>query len=172
MLSQKEDSEGSSIHTLKTLSQTTITQLRETIWAMHTESINATDFADKLVVYTAQQTRLKPQLTLKIGRINEEDMEAIILTPMQALNLYRIAQEAINNSLKYANATRLDLVFDAQKPHFSIFIKDNGIGFDLSNSEKQDSYGLQNMQFRAKEINAAYSINSAIGKGTVMRLEI
>jgi two-component system, sensor histidine kinase LadS len=172
MLSQKENSETNSINNLKTLSQTTITQLRETIWAMHTESINASDFADKLVAYTVQQTRLKPELTLKIGRINEDEMEAIVLSPMQALNLYRIAQEAINNSLKYAQATRLDLVFDAQKPQFSIIIKDNGIGFDPNDSAKQNSYGLQNMQFRAKEINAKYNIVSEIGEGTIIHLAI
>ena len=56
-----------------------------------------------------------------------------ILNPNQALNLYRICQEALNNALKYAHADTLEIFIQANETtYFKFSLKDNGIGFDLS----------------------------------------
>jgi signal transduction histidine kinase len=157
---------------LKRLSQTTIAQLRETIWTLHDDQINAADFSDKLIRYAARQAALNTQLKLTIIRPDIDDLEAAILAPLQALNLYRIAQEAINNAFKYANSTQITLQFDYQKTIFSLIIGDNGTGFDLEDLLKQESYGLQNMRFRANEIKADFEINTTKTQGTSVKISI
>ncbi len=80
-------------------------------------------------------------------------------------NLFRIAQEALNNVVKHAQAKRVALALDQQAERTSLRIYDNGQGF-----EAQDPHGghlgLQIMNERAEEIGAALSITSRAGVGT------
>lgn len=81
------------------------------------------------------------------------------LTPLLALNLFRISQEALTNVLKYANATSVEL----QITSTSLTIQDNGQGFDIQTIKK--GYGLANMESRAQEFNGTFHISSS-NKGT------
>jgi two-component system, sensor histidine kinase LadS len=171
-LEQKNAANKPALANLKLLSQKSIAQLRETIWTLHNDTINAADFSDKLIAYTRRQVAIMPKLTLRIVRDAPEDLETFNLAPLQALNLYRIVQEAINNALKYAQATHLSLHFDYQKPYFTIIIKDNGIGFDTKDDARADAYGLQNMRARATEINATFELQSAKNEGTTVTIRL
>lgn len=80
--------------------------------------------------------------------------------------LYRIFQETINNMLKHAKATIIDVEIKSL-PKFELKITDNGQGFDLHNiKNKKKSLGLQNIIDRAKIINFEAKIFSEIGVGT------
>ena len=86
------------------------------------------------------------------------------------LILYRIAQEALNNILKYANASRIfiNLIYETHQIKFSI--EDNGNGFNKSEVEKKQTgkihTGLNNIRNRAKTLNGECIINSSPGNGT------
>ncbi|HSH18903.1 MAG TPA: PAS domain-containing protein, partial [Draconibacterium sp.] len=89
--------------------------------------------------------------------------------------LYRITMELINNTLKYAGATQIEIVFnyniDENIIHFTYF--DNGVGFDLSDVEKNSKgLGLMNIQHRIRLINGSIVIESAHGKGVKVQIEI
>ncbi len=72
--------------------------------------------------------------------------------------------------IKHAQATMLKVnIYSSQQQSYKILIEDNGRGF--AKSEKVNGhYGLENIAFRVKELNAALTVETSSGKGT--RIEI
>lgn len=143
--------------------------LRETIWIMNKERINAVELFDKLVSHSIRHIDACPPLQL---HTEEEISPAIQLGSGQALQLFRICQEAITNTCKHAQATLLTLKAYTDETHFSIRISDNGKGFDMNSAHNQGHYGLQNMRERAKESNILLTIESAPGTGTCVTVTV
>jgi len=80
-------------------------------------------------------------------------------------NLFRIAQEALNNVVKHARAQHVTLKLNQSVEQISLHICDDGQGFEISAVEDRH-LGLQIMRERAKNIGARLAINSRPGKGT------
>ena len=80
------------------------------------------------------------------------------------MNLYRIIQESVNNSLKYAQPKNISLRFDKTSAGFQVVIADDGTGFD--EQQITPGNGLSNMRKRARELQGDLTITSAVGKGT------
>jgi len=83
---------------------------------------------------------------------------------------YRIAQEALNNVQKYAQAERVRIEMVQNNSHLELRIADNGIGFK-TDSVPPGHYGLEIMQERAMSINGQWSVDSTVGQGTVIQLK-
>jgi ligand-binding sensor domain-containing protein/signal transduction histidine kinase len=79
--------------------------------------------------------------------------------------LYRIAQEALNNIVKHARATRVLIELDGADDHARLVVRDDGRGFDL-NHIPVARFGISNLRERAQAIGAELSIASAPGQGT------
>lgn len=88
--------------------------------------------------------------------------------------LYRMIQEIVNNIIKHASATRIDIAIDNNTSDQTVIrICDNGVGFDTSVlKQNRPGIGLRNIINRAKMINATVDVNSMPGKGTVITLHI
>jgi signal transduction histidine kinase len=87
--------------------------------------------------------------------------------------LYRITQEAIHNATKYANSDLIKIQLSENEQFVKLIVLDNGEGFDLKSvKNKMGGSGLKNMQARAELLNGAFKIQSKIGKGTVIKIEI
>lgn len=86
-------------------------------------------------------------------------------------HLFRIVQEALSNTLRHAKASKLSLSLKNLGETVYLAIRDNGIGFDVS-ERKQASYGLRTMQERVNELGGDISIISAPGKGTRIDIRI
>ena len=82
---------------------------------------------------------------------------------------YRIAQEALNNIAKHAQATEVDVHLDCQDGKAVLEIQDNGRGF-TPDSVSPDHLGLGIMQERADKIGAELSLSSEAGSGTRVRV--
>ncbi len=94
------------------------------------------------------------------------------LSKNKELQLYRIIQEALNNTLKHGKANAAKVHFKCTENHLKIEIKDNGSGFDVNEQLKNPkSFGLQSILQRAKAIMAKININST-EKGTTILIEI
>lgn len=78
---------------------------------------------------------------------------------------YRIAQEALSNSIKYAHASEVSLSLVQSDTRVKLTITDNGRGFNVLNQEN-DHFGINIMQERAAEIGARLEITSQPGAGT------
>lgn len=94
------------------------------------------------------------------------------LPPQIEINLYRIALEALNNSLKYAHASRVDISLAAAERRLRLVVADDGIGFDPSIIGSQGGMGLVGMQERASQIGAQLAIESSLGGGTRVMVDV
>lgn len=87
-------------------------------------------------------------------------------------NLYRIAQEALNNVSKHADASQVDIILERRDHHAVLIIEDDGIGFDPETEAVLDKsskgLGLTGMQERAVLIGGAVEIQSSPGEGTTV----
>ena len=140
-----------------------IATLRETIWALSKEQISLEEFSDKLKAFVQRQFLVYPDIALKF---REEISEQIILGPSEALNLFRICQEAIANALKYAEASNISIDIQNTEGRYRISIIDDGKGFDVNSVDASLHNGLENMKYRAADISSTIEINSVIGKGS------
>ncbi len=86
------------------------------------------------------------------------------------INLYRIVQELLQNCAKHANAKNVSMDFSVQKAMLHITIADDGKGFDTSKGKR--GIGMKNISSRIGKINGTWHINSKIGQGTVVHIEV
>lgn len=91
------------------------------------------------------------------------------LLPEIEINLYRIAQEALNNVAKHAKATNISVLLETPGNEIVLIIEDNGIGFEATEkANKTTGLGLVGMSERALLIDGVVEIESAKGKGTTI----
>jgi PAS domain S-box-containing protein len=107
--------------------------------------------------------------------INIEPFDGHI-SPESEINLYRIAQESLNNILKHSEATTVEITMSNTPDHLKLCISDNGKGFDtdakMKRNERRESFGLMVMDERARMIGADLHINSKSGEGTTISISL
>jgi signal transduction histidine kinase len=84
--------------------------------------------------------------------------------------LYRLAQEALNNVLKHAHAHTIGVRLHVAPHTAKLEITDDGIGFDASCAG--GGFGLSSMRERAAHLGGVLCVESARGSGTVVRVEV
>jgi signal transduction histidine kinase len=94
------------------------------------------------------------------------------LEPAIEQGLYRIALEALNNTLRHSQAKHLSLHLVLNKPLISLQVRDDGIGFDPAVAREQGGLGLRGMYERAEQIGGRLSVTSKPGEGTTIYLEV
>ncbi len=93
------------------------------------------------------------------------------LPPSMETGLYRIAQEALNNAAKYAQASTLHVQLHKNDGELCLQIGDDGIGFEPT-AVPPGSVGLQGMTERVAQLNGRLTIHSAPGQGTQIQVEV
>jgi signal transduction histidine kinase len=143
--------------------------LRETIWILNKDKISCVDLFDKVVSLAARHIEVYPPLQLQTVENIRDNIE---LSSGQALQVFRICQEAIANACKYALASQLIISVQAAKNYFTMSVSDDGKGFVMNTNDNSGHYGLQNMKQRAEESQLDLSIESSLGKGTTITVSL
>ena len=86
--------------------------------------------------------------------------------------LYRVIQESVNNVIKHAEATLIDILLLCDNREITITIEDNGNGFDSSNLARFNGIGLRNIITRVEYLKGTVDISSAPGKGTLVAIHV
>jgi len=100
--------------------------------------------------------------------------ETVKMASIIEVIIYRIVQEGIRNSIKHSGASNIDVDITFNEQTLNISIKDNGCGFDTLHppENSEGGFGLIAMKERAASIGAQLTIDSQIGSGTSILLEI
>ena len=106
----------------------------------------------------------------------EENVVSQLEMSRQTIIFY-IAEEAINNACKYAQAEHIWVRMKEFNTDIVLLeIQDDGVGFDKNavetNYEQRGSLGLKNMNERAEMVNGIYKLDSVVGKGTIIHVII
>lgn len=92
--------------------------------------------------------------------------------PKIEVNLYRIIQESLSNTVKHAKATKVTLQLMKQDKLLSVMIEDNGKGFDVKHTAEKPGMGLENIRNRMLYIDGTVDVESRPGRGTLINLEV
>jgi two-component system sensor histidine kinase UhpB len=90
----------------------------------------------------------------------------------QATALFRIAQEALTNIAKHAQATKVTVKLARLRHHVSLKISDNGSGIHSADRSKPASFGLRGMAERSRALGGTLTLSHAHGGGTVVSIKI
>lgn len=148
-------------------SSKTMESMSDIVWSIN--PVNDT-FAKVLVKMKVFAAEILEPLNMQYRFVDEGVDGRMILNAKQRKNLFLIFKEAVNNAAKYSGATELLITFSQHAKMLTMQITDNGVGFD---SDKETAgNGLRNMNARANDLNAKFSLKSGSGSGTVIFLEM
>nr|WP_299385857.1 sensor histidine kinase [Allomuricauda sp.] len=89
------------------------------------------------------------------------------------LTIFRIIQELVANIIKHAEATKASIQFTQHEDTLNIIVEDNGKGFDISKVEKTNNgMGLTNIEKRVEHLEGGFTVDSVLGKGTSILIDI
>lgn len=153
----------------KALAKQLLGDLKSLSVNLNTEHIMKIGIAKALENELARFSKTKRYKTLFTKTGNEYR-----LSPEREIILFRLCQEALNNTLKYAKAKAVSITLDFEDSVLTLEIADDGMGFDLDmvieQSGERESTGIMNMQKRAKQIDGSLDIKSSIGEGTKVKI--
>ncbi|CDF79624.1 histidine kinase [Formosa agariphila KMM 3901] len=133
---------------------------------LHPLPFSKIGFTSFLSDFISQITQ-KSDIDIKTYFFPEEDIDQL---PQDVLaDAYRIVQELINNILKHAEASHVDVQLTRHTDHLNIVINDDGKGFQKN---KKHGIGLRNIKERLQKVKGSLDIDSSPGHGTSITIDI
>ena len=140
---------------------------RRSVSALRPQALEEGDLASALAKLAGEVTR---------GRVARADLalegEPWPLSPGVEDQVFRIAQEALTNALKHAQAGRLRLELGFGAEALELRVEDDGRGFDAAVPKAAGHFGLVGMRERAAKVGGILDVRSAEGRGTTVRLTV
>jgi signal transduction histidine kinase len=161
----KEDEVLSSLKLIQDSAYGMVGRLSDIVWTVNPMHDELTKIMERLQEYAFAVAAAKG---IEVQIQNNPVLQTVKLPMNQRKNIYLIAKEAINNAVKYSNATMLGITVQQVNGIFILEIADNGKGFDVQSVKKGN--GLMNMEERAAEISAELQIKSSHGNGTTVSI--
>lgn len=162
----KTERAGEYLHEIHDLANEVLSDMRLFVFELHPLMLEQEGLVASL------QSRLKA-VEARVGIQTELQSEGESELPVAlAGELYRVAQEALNNVVKHAQARRvtLRLRFDPERAYLEV--SDDGIGYVPAVAESNGGLGLRGMRARADRMGGELTIESAPGKGTCVRVSV
>jgi signal transduction histidine kinase len=146
--------------------------VREAILGLKISGEVGTSLSLALTTYVDQFTRLSD---LPVEVEIQPEIQDLKLPADTELQFLRIVQEGLSNVRRHANATRIWLSLEVDDSQLNLQIRDNGQGFDpgsMTHEARFNHYGLDSMRERAEAIDATFMLDSEIGIGTKILVQL
>lgn len=157
----------SRLNLLADISLEAIEELRRTCRNLHPEILERMKLGEALLIFAErirEETGINVDVAVNFRGELSRDTER---------HLYRIVQEAVRNSVRYAKVSRLTVEIGSWEGRLCIVVRDEGIGFALSEVEAEGSgMGLRSIQQRAEILSGRVSIVSAPNRGTTVSVDV
>ena len=103
--------------------------------------------------------------------VTDIDEVSTKISEYRLLILFRMIQEAVQNSIIHSKSDRIELSVKNKENQLHVKIRDYGIGFEDGN-KKENHFGLSMMQERAKIIHAVFQVHSVLNEGTEITIQV
>lgn len=153
--------------TIANFTKQTITELRDTIWAMNNGEVTWEQLSIRIKDYVQKAGQSTSHIVFDY-EINDGIKPETTLASAASIQVLRVVQEAVQNAIKYSGANRVEIKIDSTGKEVLVNIHDNGTGF--VEAEITPGNGLYNMRKRAEELGGSLEIHSEIGSGTSILL--
>jgi len=154
-------------HAIAEKSRDLVSGLDAIIWAIDPKRNSLQSFADYVASY-ANELFSSSGITCRL-RVQIE-CGAVALSESERHSLFLAVKEALNNVIRHASATEVDLRLSQLDDHLQILIADNGRGFDWEKIRRGN--GLANLQERLQAVGGKRYVESQPGKGTTIKLVV
>ncbi|MGZ0015107.1 ATP-binding protein [Yeosuana sp. AK3] len=155
------------LYSISDFTKETINELRDTIWAMNKNEITFEDLQSRISNFIDKAHISDDKINFSFQVDKQVNLDATF-SSVEGMNIYRIIQESINNSIKYAEAKSIKVTIDCAQEKLVITISDDGKGFDIAHVKMGN--GINNMKKRAEDLQASLKISSEMDKGTKVQL--
>lgn len=160
----EQDKLADSLQLLEENSLSALREMRLLLYQLRSIALEEADLSE------AVETRLE-MVERRLGIKADFKMdEEIDLSPELEHDLFQIITEALNNSLRYAGANEVSVVFSREGEGLELTIQDNGIGFAIDQVQK--GMGLDNIDERLQAYHGRFIIDSGPGKGTTLNISL
>jgi signal transduction histidine kinase len=167
LLDQEPDVAREQLQRLKQLAQDAMEELRSLIFELRPPALETEGLATTLRKHV-DVLRRAYRFEIGLQIVGSPDL------PSGAEgDVFRIAQEALQNALRHSQAQRVDVQLDARDGGLTLVVSDDGIGFEpAAPALRSRRLGLTSMEERARAVGGRLEIESAPGAGTTVRLEV
>jgi signal transduction histidine kinase/ligand-binding sensor domain-containing protein len=147
--------------------------MNDIVWTIKADNDNFETVINRLRAFSVDITETQHiELSFEVSN-GAEDLS---LSMKQRKNIYLIFKEAINNAVKYADASSICITIQVKDNILVMQAIDNGKGFsykkEMNTSEILGGNGIEGMFYRSKQINTELAIDSSNGKGTCIELRL
>jgi ligand-binding sensor domain-containing protein len=163
----KLDEAAAYLFKVKNYTQDVIEKLSDMVWIFNPQNDSIEKLLQRLKSFAISIASSK---NIKMHFVTDKESESINLSIRQRKAIYLISKEALNNMFKYASCNNIYYTLSARGSKWVLRINDDGKGFNIEKNSTGN--GLKNMQARADEIGADFNIESQIGAGTNITLEL
>ncbi len=168
IMEQKQSVDGILMGNVKESISLAMTELRDIAKSLSSERLQQMSLLDSI---SQEIRRINRTGFIKIG-LDVHGMEKKV-PDQHKLIAFRIVQEGLQNIIKHAGATDVQVTIRYTEEIVHITISDNGIGFDTEKElNKRDGLGLQNILSRAKLVGGRADIKSSPGAGTKLEIHM
>ncbi len=155
------------IETLKELAVNTLSDLRNLTVALRPAALDDLGLVPAIRRYTELHL-----VNAGVEFVVEDEGLPERLDPALETVVFRVAQEAINNIARHSHATQAKLSLQYDKGILRLCVEDNGMGFDPTLASFKEGVGLQGMQERASLVGGQLTVESHLGQGSKVLLEV
>ncbi|MEK6460026.1 sensor histidine kinase [Heyndrickxia faecalis] len=155
------------MRTLKELVRDSLKEVRRIIYDLRPMALDDLGLIPTLKKYLSTIESYKGSPVITYRHVGEERR----LPTNYEIALFRLIQESVQNALKHAKATEIQVKSELRKNSFIATVKDNGVGFDI-HSIREGAFGIVGMRERVSLLNGEISIHSKIGAGTLVIIQI
>ncbi|PKB17163.1 tetratricopeptide repeat-containing sensor histidine kinase [Flavobacterium sp. 5] len=145
----------------------TYQQVRDLSHNLIPEKFSQNNFCNLLEEY---QKNLAGINDLKTSFVAYPRTQIDLIAESLQMEIYKIIQELVTNTLKHAKATTIELQLNCIENNLNILFEDNGIGFD--SYKKSHGIGFKNINSRLNTISGSMQIDSMLRRGTIINIEI
>jgi two-component sensor histidine kinase len=146
-------------------SQVSMAAMSDIVWMINARNDAFENIVSRMRLLAAEVFEAK-NYTLHLHF--DEQLNQLSLNMEQRKNFYLIYKEAINNVAKYSACQNVWINLKKENSSIVLTVKDDGIGFTTNNQNQGN--GLYNMQKRSEVLKGKLTIDSAVGKGTMIQL--
>jgi signal transduction histidine kinase len=162
----KHDVAAENLHELQAMAREALVDIRLLIFELHPPVLEGQGLAASLRIRLAAVEN-------RAGLLTEMHVTGARLLPLAIEEeLYRIALEALNNVIKHAQAQHVTVRVWFDEQRVGVEVSDDGTGYDPAAARASGGLGLRSMEERSQRINGKLEINSVLGKGTTLKVEV
>lgn len=155
------------MRTLKELVRDSLKEVRRIIYDLRPMALDDLGLIPTLKKYLSTIENYKGSPVITYRHLGEERR----LPTNYEIALFRLIQESVQNALKHAKASEIQVKSELRKNSFIATVKDNGVGFDIRNI-REGAFGIVGMRERVSLLNGEISIHSKRGAGTLVIIQI